>query len=54
MGKSLFTPLIIFLVQMARNGIMRLKDIPNATIFAMIYHIALHKILKSSIHASIV
>ena len=31
-----------------------LKSIPNATIFAMIYHIALHKILKSSIPTSIV
>ena len=54
MGKSLFTPLIIFLVQIARNGIMGLKEIPNATIFAMIYHMALHKVLKSSIHISIV
>lgn len=31
-----------------------LKAIPNATIFAMIHHIALPKILKSSIHISIV
>ena len=53
-GKPLFTPLIIFLVQMPRNGITELKAIPNAKVFDIIYHIALHKIIKNSIHTSIV
>lgn len=46
MGRPLFTPLIIFLVQMPRNGITELKAIPNAKVFDIIYHIALHKIIK--------
>lgn len=50
----MFTPLIIFLVQMPRNGITELKAIPNAKVFDIIYHIALHKIIKNSIHTSIV